>query len=575
MCKKVNSKERKGLIAVLRNKGNFLANSGNKCTKPVRRPTGHNIVSNDYLPCEFCYGYFLRKQLWRHRKKCPMNSDNRALTQASAQNFLLKHLRIDEQLKTKVFPHMRGDRISFIAKKDLLICAFGARYLKTHRDKHFIHVTSRKMRELSKLLIQLQKINCDIKNLFKALRPQYYDTVVQAVKTVAKYNEEDNSFSAPTYAMNICKSLKDCCDIAINFALKKKDVYGKISSAEAESDLKTFIHLLNSNWNYDVSNEASSCLNMRKWNKITIIPLASDLKVFKDYLTAKSNKAARKLNSVNDDKIAYKELLETIFCRVIVLNRKRPGELERIYVKTYQNADSHQNYEEFADVVSVTEKILMKKFKRVVIRGKRGRGVPVLFSSEVQQHVDILLKVRPQIFANVFNPYLFGRPSYTTPISGYKTLEKHAKLSGVQNPSALTATRLRKHLATITQIFNMSEGDIEQLATFMGHTERVHRSEYRLPDDVYQTAKICKLLLMMESGTAAQWKGMRLEDININMEDDLLSTDARHEDIFDICEDSAPDTPDAQDNTTQHNPYITQDNTTHNSSIPKTKKRGF
>lgn len=67
---------------------------------------------------------------------------------------------------------------------------------------------------------------------------------------------------------------------------------------------------------------------------------------------------------------------------------------------------------------------------------------------------------------------------------------------------------------------------------------------------------------------------MRLEDIGltINMEEDLLSTDARDEDIFDICEDSASDTPDAQDKTTQHNLYITQDNTTHNGSIPQKKE---
>ena len=166
-------------------------------------------------------------------------------------------------------------------------------------------------------------------------------------------------------------------------------------------------------------------------------------------------------------------------------------------INTYINAEKQQNYEEFSDAVSPAEKVLMKKFKRVVIRGKRGRGVPVLFSEDVQNHITLLLETR-LFFKNVRNPYLFGRPNCSMPITGYQVLDNYARMSGTRNPKALTATRLRKHLATITQIFNMSDCDIEQLATFMGHTDRVHRGEYRLPDDVFQTAKICKLLLMME-----------------------------------------------------------------------------
>lgn len=42
-------------------------------------------------------------------------------------------------------------------------------------------------------------------------------------------------------------------------------------------------------------------------------------------------------------------------------------------LSTYINAEKRQRYEEFTEVVSATEKVLMKRFKRVVIRGKRGR----------------------------------------------------------------------------------------------------------------------------------------------------------------------------------------------------------
>ncbi|CAG5001638.1 unnamed protein product [Parnassius apollo] len=78
-------------------------------------------------------------------------------------------------------------------------------------------------------------------------------------------------------------------------------------------------------------------------------------------------------------------------------------------------------------------------------------------------------------------------------------------------------TKLRKHLATSTQTFNLKESDIEQLANFMAHIHAVHRQNYRLPDDVYQTAELSKLLLLMESGKVDSYKGKCLDDINLDL----------------------------------------------------------
>lgn len=41
---------------------------------------------------------------------------------------------------------------------------------------------------------------------------------------------------------------------------------------------------------------------MKKWNKITIVPPATDLKIFKDYLSKTSEAAASKLSDKADPK---------------------------------------------------------------------------------------------------------------------------------------------------------------------------------------------------------------------------------------------------------------------------------
>ncbi|KAH9645932.1 hypothetical protein HF086_011394 [Spodoptera exigua] len=127
--------------------------------------------------------------------------------------------------------------------------------------------------------------------------------------------------------------------------------------------------------------------------------------------------------------------------------------------------------------------MVVKSFKRIVIRGKRGRGVPVLLTDEVQSDIDLLISVRRNYISDK-NDFLFAKPGSEGTLCGYKVLKKYASASGAQNPAAITTTKLRKHLATLTQMFNLKDSNIEQLANFMGHTQAVHRQNYRLPDDV-------------------------------------------------------------------------------------------
>ncbi|XP_012549781.2 uncharacterized protein LOC105842288 [Bombyx mori] len=506
--------KRKKLLTDLRKKGNYILNSA-QCVKPMKK-TAHSTV-DDYLPCTKCLGFYSRRQLWKHRKTCTENnSDN--FSQADAQNFLVRNLKVDDKLRSSVFRRMRADKISLIAKKDLIICAFGAQYLKTHREKHFVNVVSRKMRELAKLLIEAKKIKPEIQDLFSALKPEYYDVMVTATKNCAKFNVEKDVYVSPTFAMNISTSIKQCCNIGIMETLKTQR---SVKSAEIEADLKTFIQLIEANWKFDVSSHAADDLNMKKWNKITIVPLASDLKLLKEHLTKLANSSTSKLQHTDLNVTAYIDLMETIFCRVLLLNRRRPGELQRLLLDTYISAeDTQSKYEEFDRAITVTEKVLINSLKRVVIRGKRGRGVPVLFTPDVQEDLKILINARDK-YIEKGNPFLFANPGCNTSIYGYKVIDKHALLCKAKNPKAISSTRLRKHLATLTQLFNMTENDLEQLANFMGHTSAVHKQSYRLPDDIYQTAKISKLLMLMEDGKADAYKGKSLDEINLNLDEEL------------------------------------------------------
>lgn len=236
------------------------------------------------------------------------------------------------------------------------------------------------------------------------------------------------------------------------------------------------------------------------------------------------------------DTKSFRELQEAIFCSILIFNKRRVGELQRMTLASFlEFSKVPPTSSEFEKVLTEAEKILFKSLKRIVIRGKRGRGVPVLLTPKIVESIDYTVSLRSN-FNLDSNPYLFGIPGTENPITGNAAMRKHAKiaLGDVSKSCLLTSTRLRKQLATVVQILNMNKNELEQLATFMGHTEKTHSEFYRLPDDVYQTAKVSKLLLLAKHSSIEQFKGQSLSEIEINAnvpEEDEENSDNDYVDI--------------------------------------------
>lgn len=81
-------------------------------------------------------------------------------------------------------------------------------------------------------------------------------------------------------------------------------------------------------------------------------------------------------------------------------------------------------------------------------------------------------------------------------IRGYDCLRKYAVESKASNPELLSLTKLRKHVATLCQLLNLDQQELEQVACFMGHDIRVHCEYYHQTDKAFQVAKTGKLFTM-------------------------------------------------------------------------------
>ncbi|CAH0562884.1 unnamed protein product [Brassicogethes aeneus] len=130
-----------------------------------------------------------------------------------------------------------------------------------------------------------------------------------------------------------------------------------------------------------------------------------------------------------------------------------------------------------------------------------------------------MLEVRADI-VHPSNENLFANPSTKDRwLSGYHVIKKLAEESGTSNKDLFTSTRLCKQIAMVLQVSNFSETDMEQFANFMGHTQKTHAEYYRLSQDVYQTAKVSKILMAINKSDSSQFKGKSLNDIKVSKND--------------------------------------------------------
>lgn len=170
-------------------------------------------------------------------------------------------------------------------------------------------------------------------------------------------------------------------------------------------------------------------------------------------------------------------LVECTLALVIIFNRRRIGDVQYLKIKNYVNKQQ-SNLTQFENSISDTEKILAKKYKRVLNSGKGSREVVILIPPELERYIETLLSHRNN-FLKDDNDYLFAIPgSKIKWCRGDVAIRKLCKDMSLENPWLITSNKLRKQIATVMQILALSKDDIKQFSKFMGHTEKTHNEFY-------------------------------------------------------------------------------------------------
>lgn len=151
-----------------------------------------------------------------------------------------------------------------------------------------------------------------------------------------------------------------------------------------------------------------STLASDKMNKPQPIPLTSDIQKLNQYIAAESMKCRAQIE-YDIAESAWQILAKVTLVSMILFNRRRAGEAERLLLSEYnKRSKDNLSVEDIADSLSEVERVLCRTMSRVEIRGKHSRIVPVILTPQMVTAIDLLNSTRNSVGISEANPYVFA-----------------------------------------------------------------------------------------------------------------------------------------------------------------------
>ncbi|KAK3917554.1 Retrovirus-related Pol polyprotein from transposon opus [Frankliniella fusca] len=359
--------------------------------------------------------------------------------------------------------HAFKDLLGIIMVPEVLICDRGPHFTATDFQEF---VERLGVKELN--IVPPRVHHSNVENLQQAITPACFDFCIDAAMEVAGYEKK---------------------------AIKEQD-------KNLQASVEGFLKLRELDWSNKVSKKASLQLKEDRYNKPEALTDKEDVIKLADYLVHKTNQAVQKLEDC-PTAVSFNSLANITLTRVILLNRKRPGDVHRLTIADYSSVPvNHHTHTDIWNSLDGEEQARVQSLKRVETRDKKFMKVLILFTPIMQEAVELLIKHRSQCGVLDSNQFLFPNVGCETHLRGSDAVRKCATDAGCSNRSRMTYTCLRKGAATLAKVAGLTETKMRELADFLGHTFDVHKQHYQLPQRTLQTAKVSKYLLQISKESA-------------------------------------------------------------------------
>ncbi|XP_033725242.1 uncharacterized protein LOC117315207 [Pecten maximus] len=512
-------KEKKGEIFLRRR-----SNVDDSDSKGSEDEGENSIDIEKYGPCPKCFGWITLHSIKRHMKMCILSDDSFLSTASkgtlTVQSRLLSG-RLPEEasraLIKEVFPIMLEDNVCKVSKEDSLIVSLGNQWMLRNKGNAIMrkYYTSSVMRLAAKLKLALQHLDNSTKDLDEYFQPSNFDVVVKgALRCCFPADADEEELKSPSNAIKLGHDIKRLVSAKLAKALMAGNACKK---KEAEE----FLKLMEIEWGLRVTKLARIILNERAFNRDRNLPIPDDVRKLAEYMQHEILNLDLKTCSLSN----YRKVAVATLARVTLFNRRRCHEVQAMKISSYEKRKTGENElsQELRGDLAAFEKNLLNRQDMVTIRGKTGKGVPVILPQDTKKALQFLTdpENRTKVGVPSGNPYVFGSNGAGV-YRAYDAIRTIASGADLQYPNLIRTSNMRKYMATMLQALNTSEAERQWVLDHLGHTMDVHKIHYRMTSDVLERVDVAKILLIRDMGLVGQYRGKKLDDIQL---DDLISLD--------------------------------------------------
>jgi len=519
--------ERKKIINSIRKIGNFKFNTNSELNTGQlivsRRPNEKvNKTAIDFIACAKCKGFFAKSAIRHHARKCFKKNfeKNRSIMIMGRKITGRIHQLANKTLRNIVFPIMRDDIVTRIVRYDKLLILFANKLCIKYKFQHQHDMIRARLRVLGRFLLALKEINKNIEDFQSLYHPKVFDDCISAINVVAGYDNKQQLYKTPAVATNLSIFIKHIGNLLIKECIKRED-------EKKKKLVEDFLKLLLVDVSMSINKIVlKSQLTHRSHKKINL-PSLKDIQTLHKYLSKKRTEAYIALkNSFSYEK--WISLAKVTLTLMHIFNGRRAGELERALIQNFKSYErlNENIYSDIYNSLSLKDKKIAQKYIRFYIRGKSGRTVPILLSNDLFECVTLILKFRREAKIPKKNPYIFGLPGLSNHRYRYLRvcvlMRKFAQECNATHSTTLRGTTLWKYIAKHCIQLDFNNTDIKDLATFMGHADKIHREHYR------------QLLVSRDMLKISQYLEIVREDIRDLSTQDTSRQDSHNKSVSDL-----------------------------------------
>lgn len=501
------SKVRQSLLDQIRNEGNYehncrLLKSGEWENVTKRLLKNPNVPVRDFLPCQYCRAFYRRTELWRHERSCKARKGEEKPTEklevaSSGASRLPPMSEILTEGCEEIIQVMHQDDISRHIRNDPLICKYGnALSAKYDHDKSQFAYIAQKMRELGRFVLAVNELDKSVKYLHEVCQPSKFQLAVKGAKKLSGFDPDSRTFKTVSLITKIGYSLKRAAEIAFGESRMTED-------SESESEVKTFIELLDTTWSECFSRTAFASSIKPEVKILDRSFVTDDLIKLRRFITTEEEEARRDLK-ITPSLSTWKKLSEATLADICLFNRARVGNIGRLLLQTYNCRKRNEASVLSADHVRKCTKLELELgtlLTRLELEGQFGRNMLVLLTERMVLSIDLLNEKRYLVGVSPTNPYLFARNEGPSFIRALDCFRRAAVESGVKNPEALLSSSAREQIATCWQLMSLNRCELDLVAKLAG---RSSQECYSLSRNTSQLEEVSKVLMKMERSSQSK-----------------------------------------------------------------------